>query len=290
MTIESMKISVVGIGYVGLSVGLLLAQQNNVFFLDTNPEKINYINKKISPIVDSSFNDYILRNKLSFCGTTNPELAYENASIIIIAVPTDLDINKTQLDTTNIEKVLSDIQQYNPSALVVIKSTLPVGFTSNLNNKKIVFSPEFLRQNHALNDALNPDRVVIGDDNNCAGLYVNAIEKTLQIDKSTFHYTSTKEAEAIKLFSNAYLAMRIAFFNELDTFAISNDLNTKQVIEGVCADKRIGDHYNIPSDYYAGSCLPKDTIQLASQANQENHELLGAITLSNKKRQRFKAG
>ena len=132
-----MKISVVGIGYVGLSVGLLLAQQNNVFFLDTNPEKINYINKKISPIVDSSFNDYILRNKLSFCGTTNPELAYENASIIIIAVPTDLDINKTQLDTTNIEKVLSDIQQYNPCALVVIKSTLPVGFTSNLNNKKI---------------------------------------------------------------------------------------------------------------------------------------------------------
>lgn len=283
-----MKIAVVGVGYVGLSNGLILAQQNDVFFLDTNQEKINCINKKLSPIVDACFNDYIVRNKLTFCGTINPELAYQNASIVIIAVPTDLDINKTQLDTTNIEKVLSDIQQYNPTALVVIKSTLPVGFTSKLNNKRIVFSPEFLRQNHALNDALNPDRVVIGDDNNCAGLYVNAIERTLQIDKSTFHYTSTKEAEAIKLFSNAYLAMRIAFFNELDTFAISNDLNTTHVIKGVCSDKRIGDHYNTPGIGYSGRCLPKDTIHLASQANDQNHELLKAITQSNKKRHKLK--
>lgn len=285
-----MKITVVGAGYVGLSVGLILAQQNNVFFLDTNEDKISCINKKLSPINQRSFNDFIVRNKLTFCGTTNPELAYENANIIIVAVPTSLNVERTKLDTEKLDKVIADIKHCNQKAEIVIRSTVPIGYTSVLRIKNIVFSPEFLRQDNALDDALNPDRIVIGTDNNYCSVYVDVLEKALQIDKSTFQYTTTKEAEAIKLFSNAYLAMRLAFFNELDTFASESNIDTRRIIKGVCSDKRIGDHYNTPSDYYAGSCLPKDTIQLASQANEENHELLGAITLSNKKRQRFRVG
>lgn len=289
-----MKITIAGTGYVGLTTGLLFARHSEVTFYDIDQDKVARLNRKVSPISGQEFDQFLENEHLKLSATTDKQLAYKNADIVVVSVPTVFCDVKNTLNTDIVDQVVSDVLCYNDTAAVVIRSTLPVGHVTKLlqrhRTKNIFFSPEFLRQENALNDALNPDRIVIGDDNSCHQEYMQLLQESLNIDLSIFHVMSSKEAEAVKLFSNAYLAMRVAFFNELDTFALENRLNTANVITGVCSDKRIGNYYNKPSSGYAGNCLPKDVKQLASQANEENHELLGAITLSNKKRQRFRAG